>query len=100
MATRKVSTSRGTTPTGPYHQLVKAIRAAGATELCRACFCWVMPGHSECPDWSVLGLPTFSAPAAVLVLDGGLEEEPVSDMTTEERAAFVDEHDAQMEEVA
>ena len=80
MAQSKVSqrsAKRSDTPTGPYLQYVKAIKAAGATEFCGACYSHVLPGHVECPDWRALGLPVFSAPAAVLVLDGGLVAEDI-----------------------
>lgn len=101
MAARHGITKRSAKPGGLYHFYLAAIRAAGASEFCSepSCYGFVGLGHS-CPDWRALGLPVFSAPAAVLTLEGGLEEEPVSDMTTEERAAFVDEHDAQLAEVA
>lgn len=58
--------------------LIAAIKAAGATEFCAACYGYVFPGHTACPDWASLGLKVFRAATVVLTLEGGLTPEPES----------------------
>jgi hypothetical protein len=80
MARTNGSTLKSSTPTGLYHQFLKAVRAAGATRFCAGCVALVLPTHEGCPDWASLGLARFVAAPVVLTLAGGLEAEPVAEL--------------------
>jgi hypothetical protein len=80
MASPKRSTPKCNTPTGPYHQFLSAVRAAGATKLCPSCYAFVLPMHETCPDWRALGLAAYSAEPVILTLEGGLVAEPAAEL--------------------